>query len=220
MEQEQEIIDFTNIPFEDTANYNFFDGFYRTILLVLFSPKKFFDKMHINKGLIRPFLFVLAITIISIFFVNIYMSYGIVDTPKEQIQKLSDTSGNLEILEMLDKIPEYEFSIAIIFQQIFSYILMLLTVVFVWHSSLSIVGAARNGFEATFRVIAYSSAVGIIGIIPINLGFANIFVYLWWFIIVLRGIQEAHEVSRSKAITGALISIIFTSIVFFMFIGV
>ena len=33
----EEVIDFTNIPFEDNDNYNFFEGFYKTILLVLFS---------------------------------------------------------------------------------------------------------------------------------------------------------------------------------------
>ncbi len=217
--ENQESIDFTNIPFEDTDNYNFYEGFYKTILMVLFSPKAFFDKMHVNKGLKKPFLFAFTITVISIFFINIYMSYGIIDTPREQIQSLSETSGNLEILEMLDKIPEYEFTLAIIFEQIFSYILMLLTVAFIWHSSLSIVGATRNGFEATFRVIAYSSAIGILGILPLNLGFANIFIYIWWFIIVLKGIQEAHEVPNSKAIGGVLLSVIFTSIVFLMFMG-
>jgi len=218
--ENQESIDFTNIPFEDTDNYNFYEGFYKTTLSVLFSPKAFFDKMHVNKGLKKPFLFAFTIIVISIFFINIYMSYGLIDTPREQIQSLSETSGNLEILEMLDKIPEYEFTLAIIFEQILSYILMLLTVAFIWHSSLSIVGAARNGFEATFRVIAYSSAIGILGILPLNLGFANIFIYIWWFIIVLKGIQEAHEVPNSKAIGGVLLSVIFTSIVFLMFMGI
>ena len=175
--------------------------------------------MHVNKGLKRPFIFAFAITVLSIFFVNIYMSYGLIDTPREQIQHLSEASGNLEVLEMLDKIPEYEFSLAILFEQIFSYILVLLTVAFIWHSSLSLVGAVRNGFEATFRVIAYSSAVGIIGILPINLGFANILIYIWWLISVSNGIQEAHEVPKSKAISGTIISIIFTSFVFLMFMG-
>ena len=218
MEEQEQIIDFTNIPFEETDSFNFYEGFYKTILLVLFSPKVFFDKMHVNKGLKRPILFAFVIIVISVFFVNIYMSYGIIDTPREQIQKLSDTSGNLEILEMLDKIPEYEFSLAIIFEQLISYILMILTVAFVWHSSLSLVGATRNGFEATFRVIAYSSAIGIVSILPINLGFANIFIYIWWFVIVVKGIQEAHEVPSSKAAGGVLLSVILSSIVFFMFI--
>ncbi|MDP6179351.1 MAG: YIP1 family protein, partial [Desulfatiglandales bacterium] len=68
--------------------------------------------------------------------------------------------------------------------------------------SLQIVKGGKNGFEATFRVISYSQAIQVVGLIPFIGGLIG---GLWILVVQVIGIREIHETSYLRVIIAFLI---------------
>jgi hypothetical protein len=64
------------------------------------------------------------------------------------------------------------------------------------HLFLLMVQGARSGFEATFRVVAYSEAPYIFLIIPFCGGMIS---WIWSLVLVIIGLQHAHQITGAKA---------------------
>jgi len=62
----------------------------------------------------------------------------------------------------------------------------------VLHLCLRIVGAGKKGFEGTFRVVAYSQATQLWGVIPFVGG---VLAGLWQVVVQFKGVREIHETS-------------------------
>jgi hypothetical protein len=69
---------------------------------------------------------------------------------------------------------------------------------------LLVVRGGENGFEATFRVVSYSQATQIWGVIPFLGGFIG---GLWIIIVQIIGLREIHETSYLRVILALLIPI-------------
>ena len=74
----------------------------------------------------------------------------------------------------------------------------------VLHLLLLIVRGGKNGFEATFRVVSYSQAAQIWGVIPFVGGFIG---GLWILIVQIIGLREIHETSYLRVILALLIPV-------------
>jgi hypothetical protein len=72
------------------------------------------------------------------------------------------------------------------------------------HLLLLIVRGGKNGFEATFRVVSYSQATQIWGVIPFLGGFIG---GLWLLIVQIVGLREIHETSYLRVIMALLIPV-------------
>jgi hypothetical protein len=74
------------------------------------------------------------------------------------------------------------------------------------HISLLITGGEKNGFEATFRVVAYSSgATALFQILPICGGFIG---GIWAIVAQVIGAREMHETTTGKAVLAVLLPLI------------
>jgi hypothetical protein len=69
------------------------------------------------------------------------------------------------------------------------------------HLLLLLLGAARRGFEATFRVSCYSQAVSLLMLVPICGGVVSFF---WWLVVAIIGLAEAHGIGRGSAAIAVL----------------
>ncbi len=205
--------DFKNIPFEERGDYSFWEGFFLSLKMLIFSPKSFFKKMHVNKGFKKPLIFALIIASFSILISNLYTVLGLVDTPKEQMAKMLEYFPNEQLSEVVSSIPDYSFSMSLIINQVFSYFLGLLMLISVWHLGLFMIGAARNGYQATFRIICYSAIASSVNLLPLNGSYLFVLTYLWWTVLIFFGISEAHELKFRKA----LIATFFPIILLFLF---
>jgi hypothetical protein len=67
------------------------------------------------------------------------------------------------------------------------------------------VRGADNGFEATFRVVAYSQAAQVLGIIPFVGGWIG---WIWQLIIQIIGFREIHETSYLRVILAFVIPLV------------
>jgi hypothetical protein len=73
------------------------------------------------------------------------------------------------------------------------------------HICLMIVGGNRLGFEATFRVVAYSEAVSILTIFP----FCGLFIHgVWFVVLVIIGLYKAHETDLWRALLAVFLPLI------------
>ena len=202
------IENFENIPFEETEKYGFLTGLYLTVLMLIRSPRNFYSKMHINKGLKFPMLFVLIMLAINTFATGFYINTGLITSPAEQLKvamqenpDLIDTDSELMTQEVEDP------TILDLFKNLLLNFILFYILVWVWHFSLSLTGVSVNGYEATFRVLAYSMVINLVAIIPFSNPYFNMLVYLWWVYLIYIGITEAHEVSKRLAIKGMLLSL-------------
>ncbi|OPX37866.1 MAG: hypothetical protein B1H13_12185 [Desulfobacteraceae bacterium 4484_190.3] len=64
------------------------------------------------------------------------------------------------------------------------------------------VRGANNGFEATFRVVSYSQAAQIVGVIPFLGGWIG---GVWQLIVQIIGLREIHETSYLRVILAFVI---------------
>src|SRR5208283_4662758 len=65
------------------------------------------------------------------------------------------------------------------------------------HVSLFLVGGANEDFEATFRVVCYSAAPDLFGVLPILGGFIGL---IWKIYITVIGVREVHGISTARSV--------------------
>jgi hypothetical protein len=70
----------------------------------------------------------------------------------------------------------------------------------IWHLGLMVVGGAKNGFNATFRAIAFAQGPILFGVVPFCGAYAAT---LWVLVLVVIGLAKIHRISYGRAI-GAL----------------
>ncbi|MDA3837975.1 MAG: Yip1 family protein [Candidatus Delongbacteria bacterium] len=218
IEEQENIENFDNIPFEEQEKHGFMMGLYLSVLMLIKAPRDFYSKMHINKGLKFPIIFVLIMLSINVFFTGFYINTGLIESPAEQLKvAMQDNPDFIDPDSELMKTEIEDPSILDILQNLLLNFVLFYVLVWVWHFALSMTGVSGNGYEATFRVLSYSMVTNLIAIIPFSNPFFNLFVYLWWIYLIYVGITEAHEVSKKLAIKGMLLSI-FCSFMLLVFV--
>lgn len=219
IEEEQEHTEnFDNIPFEEVEKYTFLMGLYLSVLMLIRAPREFYSKMHINKGLKFPIIFVLIMLSINVFFTGFYINTGLIVSPAEQLKEAMQENPDLINQDSELMTTEIEDpTILDLFKNLLMNFVLFYILVWVWHFALSMAGASVNGYEATFRILAYSMVTSLVAIIPFSNPFFNMLVYLWWIYLIYIGVTEAHEVSKKLAIKGMLLSI-FSSFMLLVFV--
>jgi hypothetical protein len=170
-------------PWEDIENLGFFRAFFRTVGQVLFRPTRFFSRMPVDRGLVHPLIFALVVGVLGGIFSLLYqflmMQYlGSMDGGRG----FGGFGGPMMIGSAIG--------------------LPILTVIVVFiisailHLCLMIVRGNREGFEATFRVVAYAMSTQVFGIIPFLGGVIG---GIWALVIQILGLRESHRISTGRA---------------------
>ena len=185
-------------PWEDMGNLGVITAFFRTIKEVLFSPTLFFQKMPVGKGIQNPLLYGVIIGFLGGLFTLLWQ------------YTFSSIFGRINIF-FTSYILIYAFFLPLLIA------IGLFIVSGILHLSLMVVGGGRKGFEATFRVVAYTNSTGVFSIVPLLGGFiAGIYNIVLWII----GLRESHRISTGKATLAVflpvIVAIVFSIIVFFM----
>ncbi len=75
----------------------------------------------------------------------------------------------------------------------------------VLHLMLLILGGARNGFEATLRVVSFSQATSVVFLLPFC---GQLVGTIWAIVLYVIGLAEAHQIGRGKALAAVLLPIV------------
>ncbi len=177
-------------PWENRSELGIWQGIYQTFKAVLFSPEMLFRTMSFKGGIKEPLAFGLLLgsigAMLGLFWHFLMMSGSLLEMVQELIGQF-----NIALV----------FSGLLIFSPLFVIIILFVTSG-ILHLSLLLVRGGKNGFEATFRVISYSQAIQVLGLIPFIGGLIG---GLWVLVVQVIGIREIHETSYLRVIIAFLI---------------
>ncbi|MGD8226657.1 MAG: YIP1 family protein [Desulfobacteraceae bacterium] len=179
-------------PWENRSELGLWQGIYQTFKAVLFSPDKLFGTMTHKGSIMEPLAFGLLLGSIGSMF-GFFWQFLMM-------------SGSLLPLgeELLGRVSMSLIFFAIIIISPFFVAIIIFIGSAILHLLLIIVRGGKNGFEATFRVVSYSQATQIWGVIPFIGGFIG---GLWILIVQIVGLREIHETSYLRVILALLIPI-------------
>ena len=182
---------------EQRKTLGFFKAIWQTFIAVVSDPGKTFSTMKREGGIGSPWLFYLILSCFGFLLGIIYQlmmtafHFSLVPGQKEDIYTMLFHSTGLLIglLCLLIAVP-----------------LLVTFSSFIWsgvlHLCLKILGGANQPFETTYRVIAYTAALSLFGIIPIVGGVVG---GIWMIIVVIIGLAKAHEISIGKSVGAVLL---------------
>lgn len=170
-------------PWEEYEKHGFVQGLLATLRQSLFSPVPFFARLPRSGGFLVPLLFALIIETVG-------GLAGYVWGQAFENPLLSQTkmSGPMMIIMAL-LMP-----------------LILFVSIVVWSAvlrvSLYLVRGATEDFEATFRVVCYTSGPSLCGAIPIV---GTWIALLWRTYLLIIATREVHRISTAKAAVAVLL---------------
>ncbi len=174
-------------PWELRHRYGLVNALYLTIKDVLLVPGRFFQRMPSQMGIAQPLLFAILLGVAGTF---IAWMYSLVSA-SVQLAVFDDFSQSDSSFRMFFIFLTSPFWVAIaIFLQ------TALT-----HAVLRVLNGGRLGFEATFRVVAYSEATSVLLLIPICGSWLAI---IWSLVILIMGLYNIHDTDPWKAIVAVL----------------
>jgi hypothetical protein len=186
-------------PWEDMASLGFFTALFRTMKEVLFAPSEFFRKMPVSKGLAPPLFYGVILGFVGALIailLQVILFGSVGNFPGEQ---------GVEGVERGIHLFQTTF---IIIYAIFLPILIAVGLFIasgIFHLCLLIVGAGKRGFEATFRVVAYTSSTQVFAIVPVVGAFiVTIYNLVLWTI----GFRESHRTTTGRAFIAVLLPMI------------
>ncbi len=178
-------------PWERRDRFGLLNALYLTIKDVLMAPGRFFHRMPSHVGVIQPLLFAILLGVLGTFIV---WMYSLVSSSLQMalFGDFSNGRGSLGLFFLFLTSP-----------------LWVAVGVFVHagltHGVLLLLGGGRLGFEATFRVAAYSEATSIILLVPLCGSWLAI---VWSLVILIIGLNNIHETEPWKAVLAVLAPLI------------
>ena len=174
-------------PWERRKRFGLLNALYLTIKDVLLAPGRFFHRMPSQMGLTQPLLFALLLGVVGTFIV---WMYSLVSTSL-QMAVFGDFSNGRSSLHSFFLFLSSPFWVAIaIFVQ-----------ASLTHGVLILLSGGRLGFEATFRVAAYSEATSVILLLPIC---GSQIAIVWSLVVLIIGLYNIHEIEPWKAVVAVL----------------
>jgi predicted Zn finger-like uncharacterized protein len=177
-------------PWERRSELGFWKGIYQTTKAVLISPEKMFHGLTLKGGYGEATAFGLLVGSLGSMFGLFWLFLLMVG------------SGSVSDIPVSG-----QYTLGMIFLGVIAVTPVLVCIGIVingalLHILLLLVGGAKNGFEATFRVVCYSQAAHLLSIIPIMGGWID---GIWKLVVQIIGVREIHEMSYGKVIIAFLI---------------
>jgi transcription elongation factor Elf1 len=187
-------------PWENRSDIGLWQAIFQTGKMVLFSPQTLFRKMTHTGGNMEPLAFGILAGSIGSMLGLFWQSLLPGSLFLLGHSFLSQFAVGILVLFVLVAIP------VMVGIGIFIYSGIL-------HFLLIIVRGANNGFEATFRVVSYSQAVQIFGIIPFVGGWIA---WVWQLVVQIIGLKEMHETSYLRVILAFVLPLIVGILLFLL----
>lgn len=180
---------------EDPSTRWTVQGLLSSLKDVLFAPANFFRAMNVTGGITDPMLFALITGMVS--WMTYYFWMIVLHDP---LGSYLPTKGASD----LDLFQGAGLAAAAVLAPF-----VLIASLFIWsgilHLLLMMVRGAKNGFEATFRVVSYSIGAYVFLMVPFC---GAIISGLWTIVLAIIGLKEAHGTTGGKASFAVLFPLI------------
>jgi hypothetical protein len=178
-------------PWENRDKLGFVTALSQTWTESVLRPTAFFKSMPRTGGIGAPMLYGLLVGTIGTLF-SLFWEYQLF----EKLGTMPNWPQDMPI--------QFSRNILVMFVP-FIPILLILSMLFmslVYHLCLLITGSAKNGWEVTFRVIAYSSGPSIFLFLPFCGG---LIAAAWNWTLQIIGWTNAHESTTARVVVAALL---------------
>jgi hypothetical protein len=185
-------------PWEEMASLGFITALFRTMKQVLFSPKAFFSAMPVNKGVSGPLFYAVIISFFGTT-VGLLAQFALSGFMGSTAPEGGGMPGVGVSLFQTAFLIIYAIALPILL------VIGFFIASGIFHVCLLIVGAGKRGFEATFRVVAYTTSSQVFALIPF-LGAFIITIYnlVLWTI----GFREVHRTTTGRAFVAVLLPMV------------
>jgi hypothetical protein len=163
-------------PWEDQEHLGFLQGIFQTVRQSLFSPKDFFSELPRHGGLLNPLLYALLVGTVGSMVAYLWNIAGISFGSTMSLSKVA-------IVGLAFLLPLLVFMGLVIGTALL-------------HVSLFLVGGANEDFEATFRVVCYSTSADLFSVFPFIGGVIGL---IWKIYITVIGVREVHGISTGRS---------------------
>jgi hypothetical protein len=169
---------------------------------VLFRPAEFFERMPVAGGVGGPLLYAVILGYLGLVASTVYnvVFRSIVGSGFQQF-------GGGRMAEFTRLTRFFQSGLGATVQLVTGPIWIVIGVFVaagIFHLLLMLVGATPRDFEATFRVMAYSHAVSVVGLVPFCGSFIG---FVWWVVVATVGLRSVHRTSTAQALIAVLLPI-------------
>jgi hypothetical protein len=185
----------TSIPWEDRGRYGFFGALIETTKQLLMTPTDFFKAMPVTGGMGAPLLYAVIVGTMATWVGLLYQAVqtALLGGGAFRLPSWVAALQGTAVLGIVAVMAPLLVVIGVFIGAGISHVILLLF------------GGARRGFEATFRVMAYSVAPGILAIVPFCGGVVG---GVWRLVLQIIGLAEAHGISKGLAAVAVLLPIL------------
>jgi hypothetical protein len=180
--------------------------FVETTRQVLTRPATFFRQMPVTGGLGSPLLYAVVAGWLGLaagaFYQAIWLS----------IVGPATLPFGLDRAELAELLGFLESWTGLVVQVVFGGISVALGVFVaagILHLMLLLLGGARRGFEASFRVVCFSQATSLLLLVPLlMIPFCGLIGVAWCLVLYVIGLAEAHQTGYGKATAAVLLPLV------------
>jgi hypothetical protein len=168
---------------------------------VLTGPSAFFASMPVTGGIGGPLLYAIVVGSLGVIVAAIYREVFSAQMPSPLVGMGAESA-------LARVMPVFTGGVSLLLEVVFAPLLVtvgLFLVSAVVHLVLSLVGGARQGFEATFRVMCYSEAAAVINVIPFC---GSPLAAIYFMVLAVIGLAAAHGIGTGKAAVAVVLPIV------------
>jgi hypothetical protein len=188
-------------PWEDRGRIGFVQALVETTQKVLSKPSAFFASMPVTGGIGGPLLYAIVVGGLGVIVAALYREVF----SALMGSTLTNLGGGSELRRLM---PFLAGGMGLVLQVIFAPIFVIIGVFLVSavvHAMLLMLGGARQGFEATFRVACYGEAAAVLNIIPLC---GNLISGVYYVVLVIIGLAAAHGIGKGTAAAAVLLPLV------------
>jgi hypothetical protein len=187
------------IAWEQRDRIGFFNALVETTRQVLVEPGAFFRAMPVTGGLASPLLYGVVLGWVGLVATSFYQAifrsivgsgWGGLGAERPEVEALLGWIGGWA-----------GFLGQVVFGGVAAAI-GLFVAAGILHLTLLLLGGARRGFEATFRVVGFAEAASLVFLVPFC---GQLLGWIWSVVLYVLGLAAAHEIGHGKAAATVLL---------------
>lgn len=189
------------IPWDDRDRLGFAAALVETIKQVLFDATNFFRAMPVTGGLGSPLVFGLLAGYFGLAASAVY------DAVFQSIggRFLGDFTGRGGLQRYASLL---EGGVGLVFALVLGPVFLLIALFVgagITHLCLMLLGGAKRGFEATFRVSCFVQATAVFAVLPFCGAFVQV---VYQIVLAVVGLSEAHQIGKWTAAGAVLLPVV------------
>ncbi len=199
------------LDWEKRAQVGWFSAFGNTLRKSLFEPSRFFETVPPQGDFVSPMLYGVICMTVGGIFGTLYFAFL-----KNFIISFSSLPIDTAQVVFSSTFFVIFFTLSLIFSP-FLNLINLFMMAGIYHLFLMITGGAKKGFEATFRVVAYSQGAQLLQFFPI---LGSLVAMVWSCVLFIIGFKKVHQCSTGQSVLAVFLPLIlFCGFLFVLFLG-